>query len=158
MDDDRHASHTGRAARVGLHTALVDNSAAFGFSITITASYGALNQLAGSPELLHITGFAVGAALAFTALQAIVSRGFRRRPGTAPREVVLLGTALDVVSVALGLGAAMLAGALLPPAAAWPFGGLAAAAVFALSQAVELMVAVRLEARGGDPEAEREDD
>lgn len=157
MDDERSESHTGRAARVGLHTALVDNSAAFGFSITITGSYGALNQLAGSPGLLHITGFAVGAALAFTVLQAIVSRGFRRRPGPAPREVVLLGTAFDVVSVALGLGAAMLAARLLPPAAAWPVGGLAAAGVFALAQAVELMVAVRLETRRGDPDAEREE-
>lgn len=157
MDADRNESHTGRAARVGLHTALVDNSTAFGFSITITASYGALNQLAGSPALLHITGFAVGAALAFTLLQAAVSRGFRRRPGKAPREVVLLGTALDVVSVALGLGAAMLAGLLLPPAVAWPVGAFAAAAVFALSQAVELMVAVRLEHELGDPEAEREE-
>lgn len=149
-------TRTGRAARVGLHTALVDNSAAFGFSITVTGSYGALNQLAGSPRLWHITGFAVGAALAFTVLQATVTRGFRRRPGRAPWEVVLLGTAFDVISVALGLGAAMLAGALLPPAAAWPVGGLAAAAVFALAQALELMLAVRVESRRGVLDADRE--
>jgi hypothetical protein len=140
-------------ARAGLQTAVVDNSTAFGFSVMMTASYGALNQVAGSPSLIDIALFAVCAAGAFTVLQAMTTRGFRRRPATVAREVIMLGTALDMVSVVLGLGAAITAGLLLPAAVAWSAGAFAAALVFALSQALELMVAARLERRMGNPDA-----
>jgi hypothetical protein len=46
---------------VGLQTAVVDNSTAFGFSVTITASYGALGRLAPNPSLGEVAGFAVSA-------------------------------------------------------------------------------------------------
>ncbi|MBQ6641082.1 MAG: hypothetical protein IJH84_08610 [Saccharopolyspora sp.] len=152
---DSEASHARRSARVGLQTAVIDNSAAFGFSITITSSYGALNQLARAPTLLDIAGFALCAVVAFAVLQALTTHGFRRHAGAAPRSVVLLGTALDIVSVGLGLGAAMLAAFVLPAGVAWPVGGFLASLVFALSQALELMLAARLERLRGDPEAER---
>lgn len=159
-DDDRSTTEPAarkelaQAVGVGVQTALVDNSAAFGFSITVTASYGALNQLAGQPSLLDVGLFAGSAAAAFTVLQAAATRGFRRRPGTAPREVILLGTAFDIVSVVLGLGAAILVGVLLPAPAAWPTGAFSAALVFALAQAAELAVAARVERRRGDRRAE----
>jgi hypothetical protein len=140
-------------ARAGLQTAVVDNSTAFGFSVTMTASYGALNQVAGSPSLLDIALFAVCAAGAFTVLQAVTTRAFRRRPSTVAREVIMLGTALDMVSVVLGLGAAIAAGLLFPAHVAWSAGAFSAALVFALSQALELMIAARLERRWGDSDA-----
>ena len=141
---------------MGLQTAVIDNSAAFGFSITITSSFGALNQLAGTPSLVDIFGFAMGAAAAFTLLQAAATRGFRRQPGAAPREVVLLGTALDILSVALGFGAAVVIGLALPTGAAWPVGAFLAALVFALGQALVLMLAAVLKRLLGDPGAEDE--
>ncbi|MFD0902081.1 hypothetical protein [Actinomadura sediminis] len=143
---------------MGLKTAVIDNSAAFGFSIMITSSFGALNKLAGSPSLVDIFGFAMGAAAAFTLLQAVTTEGFRRRPGTGPREVDLLGTALGIVSVALGLGAAVAAGLALPAGAAWPVGAFVAAMAFTLGQALLLMLAVQLERLRGDPEADDEDE
>lgn len=152
-DEERRASGGEHTARAGLQTAIVDNSTAFGFSVTMTASYGALNQVAGSPSLVDIALFAVCAAGAFTVLQAVTTRGFRRRPGTVPREVIMLGTALDMVSVVLGLGAAIVAGLLLPATVAWSAGAFAAAMVFALSQALELMIAARVERRMGDPDS-----
>jgi hypothetical protein len=150
--DDRPASRFGNSARAGLQTAIVDNSTAFGFSVTMTASYGALNEVAGAPSLVDIALFAVCAAAAFTVLQAVTTRGFRRRPDTVAREVIMLGTALDMVSVVLGLGAAIAMGLLLPAPVAWSAGAFSAAMVFALSQAVELMIAARLERRPGDPD------
>ncbi|MEY8038006.1 hypothetical protein AB8O55_01215 [Saccharopolyspora cebuensis] len=150
-------SHVRRSAHVGLQTAVIDNSAAFGFSIMITSSYGALNQLVGSPSLADIVGFAMSAAAAFTLLQAVTTRGFRRRLGAAPRAVVLLGTAFDIVSVALGLGMAVLVALTVPRGAAWPVAALLAVLVFALSQAVELMIAARLERLRGEPGAEDPD-
>lgn len=132
---------------------MVDNSTAFGFSVTITASYGALNRLAAGPSLGDIAGFAVGAAAAFTLLQLVTTRGFRRRPGTATRQVVLLGTAFDIVSVALGVGTAMLVGVVVPSWGAWALGGFLASLVFTGSQALELLVAARIERREGELDA-----
>lgn len=141
---------------MGLQTAVIDNSAAFGFSIMITSSFGALDKLAGSPSLIDILGFAMGAAAAFTVLQAATTKGFRRSPGMGPREVDLLGTALGILSVALGLGAAVAAGLALPAGAAWPAGAFLAAMVFTLGQALLIMLAARLERLRGDPAADEE--
>jgi hypothetical protein len=138
---------------VGLQTAVVDNSTAFGFSVTVTASYGALDRLAADPSLGDVAGFAVCAAAAFALLQVVTTRGFRRRPGTATRQVVLLGTAFDIVSVALGVGTAMLVGAVVPAWGAWALGGFLASLVFTGSQAIELVVAARLERREGELDA-----
>ncbi|WP_069815559.1 hypothetical protein [Streptomyces sp. TP-A0874] len=154
---DIEESHTRRSARVGLQTAVIDNSAAFGFSITITSSFGVLNQLAGTPSLVDIFGFAMGAAAAFTLLQAAATRGFRRQPGAAPLEVILLGTALDMLSVALGFGAAVVIGTTLPVGAAWPVGSFLAALAFAFGQALVLMLAALLKRLSGDSGADDEE-
>jgi len=151
---ESESSRIRHLGRVGLHTALVDNSAAFGFSVTITASYGALNQLTGQPSIADIVGFGAGAGAAFTLLQAAATRGFRNRPTAAPREVILLGTALDILSIALGLTGAVLAALLLPAGFAWPAGAFLAAVLFTLAQALELTIAAQLERRLGDPEAD----
>ncbi len=148
----------GRRLRRGLQTSVVDNSSAFGFSIMITASFGMLNRLHGQPGFGEIFGFALAAVLAFTALQAVASSGFRTRPGTAPREVVMLGTALNVVSVGLGVGAATLTGLVLGPSAAWPLGGFLAASVFVLAEALELTLAARMERLFGDRQAETDNE
>lgn len=149
-------SHIRRSARVGLQTAVIDNSAAFGFSITITSSFGALNQLAGTPSLFDIFGFAMSAAAAFTLLQAATTRVFRRQPGAGPREIVLLGTALDILSVALGFGAAVVVGKAFPAGVAWPLGAFLAALAFALGQALVLMLAALVERLRGDTGADSE--
>ena len=131
----------GGRLRRGLQTSVVDNSSAFGFSITITASFGTLSRLHGQPGFGEIFGFALAAVAAFTVLQAVASSGFRSRPGTAPREVVMLGTALNVASVGLGVGAATLTGLVLDSSVAWPLGAFLAAFVFVLAEALELTLA-----------------
>lgn len=155
---DTGESHIRRSARVGLQTAVIDNSVAFGFSITITSSFGVLDHLAGTPSLLDVFGFAMGAAAAFTLLQAAATRGFCRLPGAAHREVVLLGTALDMLSVALGFGAVVVVGMALPAGAAWPVGAFLAALVFALGQALVLMIAALLKRLRGDIGADEADE
>lgn len=153
---ERSDLSTGRRLRRGLQTSVVDNSSAFGFSITITASFGMLNRLHGQPGVGEIFGFALAAVAAFTVLQAVASSGFRTRPGTAPREVVMLGTALNLASVGLGVGAATLTGLVLDSSVAWPLGAFLAAFTYVLAEALELTVAGRVERLFGDQEAETE--
>ncbi len=140
--------------RRGLHTSVVDNSSAFGFSITITASFGVIQLMLGSPQLAEIFGFAVAAAVAFTVLQAAASGGFRRTPEAAPREVVMLGTALNFVSVGVGVGVATLVAVVFSSAIAWPLGAFLAASSYVLTEALEITAAARVERMLGDRRAE----
>ena len=140
----------GRQLRRGLHTSVVDNSTAFGFSIMITCSFGVLSNLEGSPSIGAILSFGLAAAATFTLLHALASDLFRHGPQTAPRHVVMLGTALNFVSVGLGVGAAALVGLLVAaPAAAWPIGSAAASSAFIFTEALEMLLAEQVEGRRG---------
>lgn len=141
------AQRPSQRLRRGLDTSIVENSSAFGFSIMITASFGALSRLDGQPGIGTVFGFAVGAALTFTLLQAIASSGFRDDVESSSRRVVMLGTELNFVSVAAAVGVAVLVGLLLPPGLAWPVGGFLASGVYVLLEATELAGAASAGAR-----------
>jgi hypothetical protein len=142
--------------RTAVSTSTLGNSTAFGFSITITGSFGVLQTRVGSPSVLQIVMFAVAAALALGLVQAAVTRGFRDRTGSAPTEVALLGTAQDFLSVALALLAVAGTTALVRGSVAWLLGGAVAALVFLGAEALETLVAEVVQKRRGDPDAEQE--
>ncbi|MGH3098732.1 MAG: hypothetical protein ACRDMV_22315 [Streptosporangiales bacterium] len=133
----------------------VNNSSAFGFSILITATFGMLSSFQAKPDVAQIVWFALGAVLPFSLLEAAASRGFRRRPSTQGQEVVMLGTAANLVSVAAGLGVAYLISALLHGTAAWIVAPMLTGAVYMLVEAAELAVAEAIEGKVfGEDEAE----
>jgi MFS family permease len=139
-----------------ISTATRGNATAFGFSITITGSFGVLQKLVGSPTLLQIFMFGVAAAATVGIVEALVTRGFRERPGVVPAEVRMLGTAQDFVSVAAGLGAAAGVAALLESGGAWPLAAAVATFVFLAAESAETLLAELIQKRRGDPEAEQE--
>jgi len=142
--------------RTALTTSTLGNSTAFGFSITITGSFGVLQVRVGTPSVLQILMFAVAAALALGLIQAAVTRGFRDRTGSAPPEVSMLGTAQDFLSVAVAILAVVATTALVGGSAAWLLGGAAAALVFHGAETVETLIAEVVQKRRGDLDAERE--
>ncbi len=127
--------------RRGLETSIVDNSTAFGFSITVTATFGVLTTLRGNPTIAETMLFVLGAALAFTAVQIVGTRGFRHRPVPDSRDVVLLATAFDFVSIGFGVGAAVVIAYLLAYTIAWPLAACAAATVYIGAGGGELALA-----------------
>lgn len=139
-----------------LSTAVSGNATAFGFSVTITVTFGVVEHFRGSPTLLELLLFGIAGALSVGILEGLVTRGFRRRVGAVPSEVTMLGTSLDVVSVSAGVGAAMLVGALLHGVAAWPAGSFTAAATYMLVQTGEILLAETIQRRRGDPGAQAE--
>ena len=138
-------------------TAIRGNATAFGFSITITGSFGALQSLAGTPTVVDVLLFGVAAAATIGLVEAAVTRGFRARPGTAPPEVRILATAQDVISVSAGIATAAGVGSLVGGAASWPLGSCAATLVFLVAETAETMIAELVQKGRGDPHAEEED-
>ena len=142
--------------RTALTTSTYGNSTAFGFSITITGSFGVLQRIKGAPTLAQVLMFAVAAALALGLVQAAVTRGFRDRTGPAPPEVAMLGTAQDFLSVTVAILAVAGTAALLRGSVAWAMGGATAALVFLGAETAEILFAEVVQKRRGDVDAEEE--
>lgn len=150
MASDWGAPNTAFAARYGrgVRTSLRNNAAAYGYSVTITSTFGVLSVELGTPGVGEVFLFLLGAVTAFTVVDAIVSRGFRERLRGEPPEVVALGSAFGYASAGLSVGAAVLAGAIIASGAAWPLGSFAATMIFLSTAGLEMGLAERLGAAG----------
>lgn len=137
-----------------ISTATAGNATAFGFSITITGSFGMLQAVVGSPTVGQIVMFGVAAALTIGIVEGVVTRGFKDRPDAAPPEVAMLGTAQDLVSVGLAVATAAAVAALLESGPAWPLGAAAATIVFLAAESAEILVAEIIQKRRGDSDAQ----
>ncbi len=157
-DRSPRAGHRGGARRRwsrlflhGLNTSVTGNAQAFGYSITITATFGAVSVVHGAPRLGDVLAFALAAALAFSALNLLEAHlAAAKDPGREPVRVQLIGTATDVLAVASAVGVAA-AAAHAPPGVAWWLAPLAATPVYVLIQAVELAVGHERSGQGSSP-------
>ena len=59
----------------GLSASVRNNSSAYGFSVSITASFGLLTSVAGTPTVPEIFAFAAAAVVAFALVEFVVSGG-----------------------------------------------------------------------------------
>jgi len=139
----------------GMNQSLHGNATAFGYSLTITASFGAVQVARGMPRFSDLFLFAIGGVAVFGGLQALLSRGFRDPLEPATDQVVALGTALAFISVALSIASARGMAALFGGGAAWFAGAFGASLVFALVEGLEFMFAQWLQERRG---ADRDDE
>jgi hypothetical protein len=135
----------------GLGQSLGGNATAFGYSVTITASFGAVELGRGAPRFGDLIVFGLGAVVAFGGLEGVASGGFRTPLKKGSDDVILLGTALAFVSIVLAIAAARGIAALLSGAWAWFGAAFCASLVFALVESVEFMFAQWLQERRGEP-------
>ena len=136
----------------GLQHSARENVSAYGYSVTITASYGLLTVILGSPSVLEIFIFAGGAILAVALVEAIASGGFRHRLEEEPSRVRALGGSISFFSVGLALLSAVLVGRIVGGLFAWPLGSFLATLVFLLIFALEIGLAELLAGRRGEAE------
>lgn len=123
----------------------------FGFSILATVSFGVVQSTQGSPGVMQIFLFAIGAVMSFTLLEGILSRGFVKPMPQHPTQTLALGTSLNIVSVTGGLGAALLVSTLLSGNWAW---ALAAGIAYLVTESLELALAEKLLRAKGDRSAD----
>ena len=137
----------------GLRSSVLNNSAAYGYSVTITATFAVLNVSLGSASVFDVFAFAFGAIAAFSLIDVVATGGFRKRLRGDPPEVVVLGSAIGFLSAGTGVGSAALLADLVGTDVAWALGSLAATALYVIVLAGELMLAARI-----DPAKARERD
>jgi hypothetical protein len=115
----------GQRLGCGLGESLGGNATAFGYSVTITASFGAVEIAQGNPSFGDLIVFGLGSVVAFGGLEGLASGGFRTPLQKGSDEVVLLGTSLAFISIMLAIAAARGIAGMLTGGWAW-FGGHAA--------------------------------
>ena len=112
---DNHAPDASRARRprgvrarlvCGLAQSSGGNATAFGYSVTITASFGAVELGRGALRFGDLLLFGLGAVVAFGGLEGLATGGFRSPLEKGSDDVILLGTALAFVSIVVAIAAA----------------------------------------------------
>jgi hypothetical protein len=139
----------------GLGMSAHNNALAYGYSVTVTASFGVLTQTAKPVSIGRIFLFVVGASVAFAVVNAAVTRGFRTRVQTEPPVVLALATSLGVLSISAGAGVATLLGVTLGNWLAWLLGSLLSTWVYLSVAALEMAASRTLHINLGEQEPEQ---
>lgn len=125
----------------GLNASVHGNAQAFGFSITVTVSFGVVSVLHPAPGVWDLFLFAMAAVLAFSLLNVLVVLALHDADRSVPGErAVLVGTATDFLAVGAAVGAAVGIGHLVDGTLAWILTPFVAGAVYVLVQSVELAI------------------
>lgn len=134
---ERPQSHLAR----GLASSTRHNALAYGYSLTISGTFGVLDRLDGAPRVLDVFLYGLGAALTFTLASAGLTKGFTERREEEPPVVQAIGASVEFVSVSGGIGAAAFVGCAADGWVAWLVGPFAASSAYLLLAALELAVA-----------------
>jgi MFS family permease len=124
--------------RRGLGTALRHNQVAYSYSATTTALFGVVADESGRPNVAQCFLFIVGAGVAFAIVNAAITQLFSKRLPREPSEVVALGTAISLFSMAAGLGLGTLVSWVAGPWIAWALAPLAMSIGFMLLAGIEM--------------------
>lgn len=131
----------------GMRSAVRNDASAYSYSILITVTFGAVQLEVGSVSAGRLFLFVLGATGAFAVIEAASSRFFQVRVREEPSDVVILGTALAPLSVALALLAALATLQVVTGAPAWTLTPAVATTVYICAAACQLMLARSYERR-----------
>lgn len=136
-----------KGLRRGIQRSVRNNASAFAYSVMITTTFGVVSRVSRAPRVFELFLFATGAAAGFIVLEAAASRFFRDRLHPERSEVVMLGSALALVSVNAAVGTALLVARLTGEWVVWLVAPFAATVVYVLISGLELALARRAEER-----------
>ena len=132
----------------GLETSTKNNSLAYGYSVAISATFGALDHFHPGPTIVELFLFCVGAGAAFAVINAGVTRGYRSHPPDEPAVVIALGTSFGVVSITAAVAAGAALAWTIGSWPAWLLTSFLATVVYVLAVGVEMALAGALHDEG----------
>ncbi|MGQ1797366.1 hypothetical protein ACT4S5_09545 [Kocuria oceani] len=153
-DDSRGSNSTRRTMLRAMRSTIGRESTTFGFSILVTAAFGVLQTLHGTPVMAEIFLYATGAVLSFTLLEGLLSRGFLHPMPQHHTGIQAMGTSLNILSVGLALAIALLIGTLVTNMAAWFFAPFIGSIVYLVLESAEIALAEHILRARGDAQAD----
>ncbi len=156
MSSDSEEKRTGQQQSLsgsyvqGLSAAVRNNaSAAYGFSVTITASFGLLTSALRTPTPPEIFAFAGGAGgRRLRPDRALGLQGLQARAAGRIQQFKNVGSSVSILSVGVGILCAYAIGRVLDGFAAWPVGALVATLAYLFLFGVDLGLTERLQRAG----------
>lgn len=127
----------------GLRTSIEENSTAYGYSVMITVSYGALTTAGEQPSVGRLFLMVAGAGIAFTVMEALSTRMFRNTDRES-EYIALLGAAFNFLSIGVGLAVAWLTTAVTSGWVAWLVVPTMATIAYLVFVGLEITVAKRV--------------
>ena len=138
---DEPTTRMRRAYGSGLRTTLRDNSAAYGYSVSLTATFGITStQHAQHAGAIQVLLFAAGAAMAFLLVEGVASRMFQRSGRSEQPLTSMVTGALDVLSILAAVGAGI-GFAYVPGLAGWAAAAFAATTTYLLVGGLDVLMA-----------------
>lgn len=131
----------------GFQASIKGNSAAFGYSIVVTADFAALAHFNDRPDLIEIYLFILGAVIAFSFAEAIATHFFEDQLSDEPSVVIALSSAMDMLCVGLAVGAAALIAWAGNGWWIWPVAAIASTLVYLTTLAAQMAAAEVIERR-----------
>ena len=124
----------------GVRTALRENASAYGFSISVTVSYGLLSGPRSSITAGETIAFGAGAALAFVLVGVLFVAVTSRGSLPESRQALTFSGGVDLLSVtaaiAAGFGLSQITGFW-----AWPLTGAGAVVTYLLVSGLDVLIA-----------------
>lgn len=134
---------SGRLLAHGIRTSIFNNAMAYGFSIMITVVLAATQRLLGSPSIVELFVYVLGATTAFVIVESVATRGFRERIRPERTDVVALGAAFAIVSVTASLAVAVGVAHALTGLAGWFVTPFAATTTYIVASGFEMALGRR---------------
>lgn len=134
----------------GLNSAATGNAQAFGYSVTVTVTFGVVSSAHPDPSRFELISFALAVAMAFSLVNLLTARiSISRGVGSGADRAVLVGTATDFFAVGGSVGVAIGIAHFTGGWTVWVLAPFAASIIYVLVQSVELAVGQH-ETGGGD--------
>jgi hypothetical protein len=147
LEDAAHMSSMRGTYGAALRITMRNTAAAYGYTLSTSATLSLLTEMTGKPDALKLFLFAIGGIIAFVILE--IALASLRLPGQQqPLEhAVPFAGAFNAASVCAALGMAFLIVHLVRSSVAWLIAQMATTAIYMLVVAVELTVAAAVQRR-----------
>ncbi|HEX3957675.1 MAG TPA: hypothetical protein VHZ03_13750 [Trebonia sp.] len=128
-----------------LRITMRNTAAAYGYTLSTSATLSLLTEMTGKPDALKLFLFALGGVIAFVLLEAVLA-ALRTSAQQQPLEhAIPFAGALNAASVCAALGMAVLIVHFVRSSLAWFIAQMGTTAIYMLVVAVELTVAAAVQ-------------
>ena len=139
----------------GIRTSTANNTTAYGFSLAVAGTYGALAKVQGEPTWVELFLFLLGSTSGFAVVNTLATRFFREDAPDEPHVVVSLATSFSAFSVCAAVGAGAGIAYALSGWLAWVLAALAFTVAYILGVGLETGLAAHSHPEGGRQTARR---
>jgi hypothetical protein len=129
-----------------LRVTLRNTAAAYGYTLSTSATIGVLTEMTGKPDVGKLFLFAVGGVVAFVLLEGLLAALGRPVPQPVEHAFPFAG-ALNVASVCAALGIATLIAHFVRSSLAWFIAQMGTTVIYMLVVAVEVTVVAAIQGR-----------